>query len=283
MYIYNRQYIEQQIMGPFLIFNTVTFLFFTLVMIIIGQNSADLSKSIHANPYPDTFFTRAFGNDSSAPAETNTESISSENAFCHAMENAVLPAAMPSYGLCQVYILKDAKHNFNTGFNTVKYEYIINGRIKDSDPVDALGRSLNPADKLSPFHQKAIPFQPIIYQAAKRYEVEPAIIKAIIMAESSFNPKAVSHKGAQGLMQLMPRTARYLGVKDSFNPEHNIEGGVKYFKRLLDRFDGDIQLALAAYNAGSRNVRKYKGVPPFKATKVYIKKVLKYYEEYKTT
>ena len=125
------------------------------------------------------------------------------------------------------------------------------------------------------------PFQPIIHKAATQYEVEPEIIKAIIMAESSFNPKAVSHKGAQGLMQLMPNTAEYLGVKDSFNPEHNIDGGVRYFKKLLDRFEGDVTLALAAYNAGSRNVLRYKGVPPFKATKVYIKKVLHYYETYK--
>ena len=124
-------------------------------------------------------------------------------------------------------------------------------------------------------------FQPIILKAAERYQVDPAIIKAIILAESSFNPKAVSRKGARGLMQLMPRTAKYLGVKDSFNPLHNIDGGVRYFKALLDRYDCDVELALAAYNAGSRNVRKYGGVPPFKATKFYIAKVLKYYEVYK--
>ena len=99
-------------------------------------------------------------------------------------------------------------------------------------------------------------------------------------SESGFNPKASSHKGARGLMQLMPRTAKYLGVEDSFDPSQNIDGGVRYFKRLLNRFDSDIELALAAYNAGSRNVRRYGGVPPFKATKIYIKKVLKYYEAF---
>jgi soluble lytic murein transglycosylase-like protein len=107
------------------------------------------------------------------------------------------------------------------------------------------------------------------------------MIKAIIMAESSFNPKAVSHKGAKGLMQLMPGTAEYLGVKDCFDPAHNIDGGVRYFKTLLDRFHYDIKLALAAYNAGSRNVRKYGGVPPFRATQSYIDKVLKYYADFK--
>jgi soluble lytic murein transglycosylase-like protein len=119
-----------------------------------------------------------------------------------------------------------------------------------------------------------------VLEAAARYQVEPEIIKAIIMAESGFNPKAVSKVGARGLMQLMPRTAKFLGVKDSFKPGHNIDAGVRYFKQLLDQFDGKIKLALAAYNAGSYNVRKYGGVPPFKATQIYIDKVLKYYEAY---
>jgi soluble lytic murein transglycosylase-like protein len=126
-------------------------------------------------------------------------------------------------------------------------------------------------------------YQPLILEAAYRYKVEPEIIKAIIMAESGFNPKAVSKVGARGLMQLMPRTARSLGVEDSFKPAHNIDAGVRYFKHLLDQFDGEIKLALAAYNAGSYNVRKYGGIPPFKATKFYINKVLKYYEAYRMT
>ncbi len=124
-------------------------------------------------------------------------------------------------------------------------------------------------------------FQPIILKAANRYEVEPAMVMAIIMAESSYNPKAISKKGAKGLMQLMPTTARSLGVKDSFNPEHNINAGVRYFKKLLNQFDGDVELALAAYNAGSRKVREHRGIPPFRATRYYIKKVIKYYRYYK--
>ena len=124
------------------------------------------------------------------------------------------------------------------------------------------------------------PFHELIMQAAESYEVDPALIRAIIAAESSNNPKAVSHRGAQGLMQLMPSTAKSLGVADSFDPAMNIDGGVRYFKQLLDRFNGDTSLALAAYNAGSRYVRKYGGVPPFKATKRYIKKVLHFQEKY---
>lgn len=124
------------------------------------------------------------------------------------------------------------------------------------------------------------PFYDIVLQAAQEYHVDAALIRAIIMAESSNNPCAVSHRGAQGLMQLMPTTAKWLGVEDAFNPEANIDAGVRYFRRLLDRFDGDVELALAAYNAGSRYVRKYKGVPPFKATRIYIKKVLKYHQHF---
>lgn len=124
-------------------------------------------------------------------------------------------------------------------------------------------------------------FDPIIQRVAKNYGVDPALVRAIIMAESSYNPRAVSKKGARGLMQLMPKTAEYLGVKDSFNPEHNIDAGVRYFKKLLGQFNGDVKLALAAYNAGSRRVREYKGIPPFKATQHYVKKVFKYHQRYK--
>jgi len=125
-------------------------------------------------------------------------------------------------------------------------------------------------------------FQPMVIKAANRHKVDPAMVMAIIMAESSYNPKAISKKGAQGLMQLMPTTAKSLGVKDSFNPEHNINAGVRYFKKLLNQFDGNVELALAAYNAGSRKVREHRGIPPFGATKFYVKKVIKYYKYYKT-
>jgi soluble lytic murein transglycosylase-like protein len=124
------------------------------------------------------------------------------------------------------------------------------------------------------------PFEGIIHKAAERYEVDPALVKAIIMAESSYNPMAVSRKGAQGLMQLMPRTARALGVKNSFDPKNNIDAGVRYFRQLLDQFDGDVKLAIAAYNAGSRKVREYNGIPPFKHTRYYVAKVIEYHQQY---
>ena len=115
-------------------------------------------------------------------------------------------------------------------------------------------------------------YTPIIIEVSHTYQVDPTIIQAIIMAESTYNPKAVSKRGAKGLMQLMPRTARSLGVKDIFDPEQNITAGVKYFKQLLDKFGGKVDFALAAYNAGSSNVYKYNGIPPFRATRIYIKK-----------
>ena len=132
--------------------------------------------------------------------------------------------------------------------------------------------------KIKPVNQH---FRKLIQQAAKRHGLEPAMIKAIIMAESSFNPNAVSNRGAQGLMQLMPQTAESLGVADAFDPGNNIDAGARYFRQLLNHFRGDTELALAAYNAGIQNVLNHKGIPPYKATKTYVEKVLTYYEHYK--
>jgi soluble lytic murein transglycosylase-like protein len=124
-------------------------------------------------------------------------------------------------------------------------------------------------------------FHPLIVRVSREHNVDPALVKAIIMAESGYNPQAVSKVGARGLMQLMPGTADSLGVQDIFDPEENVSGGVKYLKQLLNEFGGEIKLALAAYNAGSRKVKTYKGVPPIGATHVYINKVIQYYQHYR--
>lgn len=123
-------------------------------------------------------------------------------------------------------------------------------------------------------------FHDIIIEASVKHGVDPALVKAVIMAESGYNHKAISKKGAIGLMQLMPATAIDMGVEDLFDPEHNINAGVRYLKKLLRQFEGDISLALAAYNAGSSKVKRFQGVPPYKATKYYIKKVFEYYQYY---
>jgi soluble lytic murein transglycosylase-like protein len=102
------------------------------------------------------------------------------------------------------------------------------------------------------------------------------------MAESGYDPQAVSSQGASGLMQLMPRTAEALGVEDAFNPEHNVNGGVKYLRQLLEEFDHDIKLALAAYNAGSGAVKRHQGIPPINSTQYYVKRVFAYYRYFKS-
>ena len=158
----------------------------------------------------------------------------------------------------------------------------IHNESKDAQIINNTIDILHNADFRSIFrHKKERLFHPIILQEAGRHEIDPALVKAIIMAESGYNPNAISDKGAKGLMQLMPSTAQALGVEDAFNPQQNISGGVRYFKKLVNRFDGDIKLALAAYNAGSKKVRHYQGIPPYKSTHYYIEKVFKYYKLYK--
>jgi len=128
----------------------------------------------------------------------------------------------------------------------------------------------------------APPDDVMIAQCAARYGLDPALIKAMIRAESNFKEDAVSRAGAKGLMQLMPETAQDMQVADPFNAQANLEGGSRYFRMLMDRFQ-DKRLALAAYNAGPSRVEQYNGVPPFRETRTYIDRVLKYYEEYKKT
>ncbi len=121
-----------------------------------------------------------------------------------------------------------------------------------------------------------------ITQAAARHGVDPSLVRAVIHAESNFNPLARSRKGAMGLMQLMPGTAKDMGVSDAYNAAQNIDGGVKYLAWLLKRFNGDITRATAAYNAGPSNVEKYGGVPPFDETKTYVFRVNILHQRYKT-
>lgn len=116
-------------------------------------------------------------------------------------------------------------------------------------------------------------FEAIVEECARKYDLSPSLIRKLIAVESGGNPKAVSPKGAMGLMQLMPETCRELGVSNPFDVWQNIEGGVRYLRRLLDQF-GSVELALAAYNAGPGRVKAYGGVPPFKETQAFIRKVL---------
>jgi soluble lytic murein transglycosylase-like protein len=129
--------------------------------------------------------------------------------------------------------------------------------------------SVNPAE-----------FEQLIKACSIKYGVNASLVKAVIHAESGYNPNAVSSKGASGLMQLMPSTAKSLKVADRFNPKDNVEGGVKYLRFLLDTFRGDVSLAVAAYNAGLNKVAKYGGIPPYNETRTYVNRVLSYMKTY---
>lgn len=123
------------------------------------------------------------------------------------------------------------------------------------------------------FFQREVPFGAIIYSEAKKNDISPELVAAVVHTESKFVPTARSHAGAVGLMQLVPKTGRWLGARDLTNPAQNISAGAKYLRYLTDRFDGDQQKAIAAYNAGEGNVRRFHGVPPFQETQNYVQRV----------
>ncbi len=124
-------------------------------------------------------------------------------------------------------------------------------------------------------------YDALIRTASGRYNIDADLVRAVIKAESDFNAAARSQKGAMGLMQLMPDTARLHNVSDAYNPGENVEGGVRHLRMLLDRYEGDLELSLAAYNAGSAAVEKHRGIPPFAETRDYVRRVLRFYDSYR--
>jgi soluble lytic murein transglycosylase-like protein len=126
-----------------------------------------------------------------------------------------------------------------------------------------------------------IKFKDAIVDASKQHDLPPALITAVIHAESNFNPRATSYAGAKGLMQINAPTQRFLRLKNVYDPSRNIEAGARYLKNLIEQFEGNLVFALAAYNAGPGAVKKYNGVPPYSETRSYVKKVLSYYQQYR--
>ena len=128
------------------------------------------------------------------------------------------------------------------------------------------------------FFREEIPYGDLIYEKSKKYDVDPALVAAVIEQESRFRPGAKSPVGARGLMQLMPRTGRWMGARNLYDPEQNVDAGVKYIAYLNKRFNGDLKKIVAAYNGGEGNVMRYRGIPPFRETRQYVKKVMKNYD-----
>lgn len=129
------------------------------------------------------------------------------------------------------------------------------------------------------FFASSMPYGQLIHEKAEKYDVDPLLVAAVIEQESRFRHRAKSPVGARGLMQLMPRTGRWMGARDLYDPEQNIDAGVKYIKYLNKRFNGNIKMTIAAYNGGEGNVKRYGGVPPFRETRTYVRKVMKNYDK----
>ncbi|MDH5633268.1 MAG: lytic transglycosylase domain-containing protein [Gammaproteobacteria bacterium] len=151
--------------------------------------------------------------------------------------------------------------------------------VRSSQTVEGVGMvAANRAPQF--FRADPSSYDRVIAQMARRYEVDPALVKAVVHAESAFNPYATSHKGASGLMQLMPGTAEIYGVNNIYDPVQNIRAGVRYLRDLLTQYDDKVHLAVAAYNAGPTAVARYRGIPPFDETQEYVRKVLRYKKHY---
>jgi len=172
-----------------------------------------------------------------------------------------------------------------TGYEILgdKFRLHLQGGIADV-PVEEIA-SIEPEEIFEPSTEplsEKTPYQKLILAAAARYHLDPDLIHSVIAIESNFNPKAISPKNARGLMQLMPHTAERMGVKDSFDPEQNIEGGARYLRDLLAKYKNNLTLALAAYNAGPESVDKYgRRVPPYLETMKYVQRITKTYAKLK--
>ncbi len=173
--------------------------------------------------------------------------------------------------LADIFLYTDKEGVMHFTNVPTQHRYRIFLRESSSSPVQTVRR----------YKPNSNRYDHLIEASSRRYGVDFALVKAIIRAESGFDHYAISSKGAEGLMQLMPGTSKKLNVLNPFDPRENIDGGVKYLKYLLERFDQDLRLSLAAYNAGETIVSQFRAIPNYRETKNYVAEVLRYYREYK--
>lgn len=182
----------------------------------------------------------------------------------------VFGSVFPAYADIYRYVDKNGVMHFTNAPTTSSYKLY----RRDSDY--GLKSYSYKGGYLDPYTSQQ--YDNYINMASQLHGLPPNLVKAVIKVESNFNARAVSPKGAQGLMQLMPGTARLMNVDDPFDPWENISGGVRYLRGLIDRFEGKVVYALAGYNAGPEHVERYNGIPPFEETQMYVRRVIQYYQ-----
>lgn len=187
---------------------------------------------------------------------------------------------------CPVHIAHADIYQYVDENGVVHFTNVPSGRVKKPSKIvtenrktasSAASPSRGTDNRVRQAESIPVSYVNIINASCTRFGVDPSLVHAIVKVESDFNPFAISRKGAMGLMQLMPQTANTMNVRNTFSPDENVEGGVKYLRYLLDRYEGNISLALAAYNAGETAVKKWGTIPPYKETQDYVKKILQIY------
>ncbi len=192
----------------------------------------------------------------------------------------VIPFQQASADIYQYTDENGVIHFSNVGVGSSKNYRKVKTEPRQESRSDNRQRSIHPsneASRSSSGANSADSYDEIINSACNRHGVDPALVHALVKVESDFNPYALSKKGAMGLMQLMPQTALDLQVRNGFSPDENIDGGVKYLRYLLDRYEGNLSLALAAYNSGESAVQKWGTIPPYRETQDYVQRILKIY------
>jgi hypothetical protein len=183
-------------------------------------------------------------------------------------------------------VLRSGQRLSVTGYQLVgdTYRLTLRGGSAEIPATEVVG--IEPEEVFVPEKNpslEGVPFSDLIASAAKNHGVDADLIVSVITAESKFNPRAISRRNARGLMQLLPETANRLGIKNIFDPRENIEGGTRYLRELLDRYNNDLALTLAAYNAGPQRVQQFRTVPPYRETISYVRRVQKTYKERKSS